>query len=93
MKYSIVYEASMRRDLKRCKKRGYNLQLLYDVVQKLASGETLERKHRDHPLVGKLKAYRECHIKDDWLLVYTLEKEALVLCLVYTGTHKDFGWS
>jgi mRNA interferase YafQ len=93
MKYSIEYENSMRRDIKVCKKRGYNLSLLHEVISKLANGETLDRKHRDHALTGKLKTYRECHIKDDWLLVYKIEKEKLILCLVYTGTHKDFGWS
>ncbi|WP_103242796.1 type II toxin-antitoxin system YafQ family toxin [Acetatifactor muris] len=50
---------------------------------------TLEEKHKDHQLKGKMSKYRKCHIQPDWLLVYLIEEDILVLTLVDTGTHSD----
>jgi YafQ family addiction module toxin component len=55
----------------------------------LATGVQLPPKYRDHPLRGKLNAFRECHIKDDWVLVYRFYDDVLVLSLSETGTHSD----
>ncbi len=55
----------------------------------LASGETLPRQCRDHALSGDYAEYRECHIRPDWLLIYKITEESLVLTLERTGTHSD----
>ena len=63
--------------------------MLKSVVKKLADGEKLDEKHRDHALTGNWKNYRECHIQPDWLLVYRYEKDILILTLARTGTHSE----
>jgi mRNA interferase YafQ len=88
-KYRLVPTAKYRKDIKLLKKRGYDLSLLKAVVSKLANGETLPAQHRDHPLKGNRKGYRDCHIQHDWVLVYKLDNDALILVLVETGTHAD----
>ena len=81
--------AQFRRDYKRIKKRGYNLKLLEAVIDALLAGEKLDPKHRDHALTGSMRDYRECHILPDWLLMYRIEGERLVLVANRTGTHAD----
>ncbi len=75
------------KDIKRMKKRGKDLDKLKDVVEKLASGVSLEPRHRDHPLAGTWKNARDCHIEPDWLLIYTMDEQSLRL--ERTGTHSD----
>lgn len=70
-------------------KDGYNLELLEKVVDTLARGEKLDDKYRNHLLKGKYKGYYDCHIQPDWILIYKIEKERLVLLLFDTGTHAD----
>lgn len=71
------------------KKRGKDLSLLDEVIDRLRQGEALEEKYRDHALEGKLKDFRECHIQPDWLLIYLIEDDILTLTLVDTGSHTD----
>ena len=59
------------------------------VIKKLVMGEHLPPKDKDHALKGKWKNFRECHIQPDWLLVYQIIKDTLVLTLSRTGTHND----
>lgn len=80
---------SFRRDYKLLKKRGFNLALLDDVVDRLLNGDVLEPRYRDHSLKGRYKGLRECHILPDWLLVYRVIDAELILELSYTGTHSD----
>ena len=89
MKYSIVLSNRFKKDLKRLKKRQYNLTLLETAVDKLAAGEVLELKYHDHNLSGGLSGFRECHIAPDWLLVYRIEENDLILLRMRTGTHVD----
>ena len=76
-------------DLKLAKKRHFDINLLEEVVNKLANQEKLDAKYKDHPLKGKYQGYRECHIKQDWILVYRIDKNILMLYLFRTGTHSD----
>lgn len=85
----VVLSNQFKRDLKLASKRGYDLELLNDVVDKLANGEELPAKNRDHSLTGKYAGFRECHIQPDWLLVYRTEEDELILFLSRTGTHSD----
>ena len=70
-------------------KRGLKISLLEDVVAALAMGETLPDKNKDHPLTGNWTGHRECHILPDWLLIYRIDGDVLVLTLSRTGTHSD----
>lgn len=88
-KYDIVLTSIFKKDLKTIKKRGYNLSLLDNVVNTLASGLPLDEKYRDHNLIGNYKGCRECHITPDWLLIYEISNGELILYLTRTGTHSD----
>ena len=87
--YKIRPTTKFQKDLKRIEKRGYNISLLTDVIKKLANGEQLPEKNKDHSLQGEYSGYRECHIEPDWLLIYEIADDELILYLIRTGTHSD----
>ena len=89
VKYTVKVTTKFKRDYKLAIKRGRNIQLLEDVVAALAQGIALPEKYKDHALTGNFVGYRECHIQPDWLLVYRLEDDVLVLTLSRTGSHSD----
>ncbi|PPQ16355.1 type II toxin-antitoxin system mRNA interferase toxin, RelE/StbE family [Bradyrhizobium sp. AC87j1] len=76
-----------KKDLKRIKSRGYRIDKLVIIVNKLRSGIPLSPIDDDHPLKGPWDSYRGCHVQGDWCLIYRQEGE--VLALVRTGTHSD----
>lgn len=86
---TIKYQTTFKRDYKRIKKRGYDVTKLAEVVDMLASGQELPAKYKDHPLIGDYEGCRECHIAPDWLLVYEMMEDELLLYLTRTGTHSD----
>jgi len=88
-KYRPVESSSFKKMRKLAKKRGLDLLLLQEVIVMLAKGEALPPKYRDHQLKGRLSDFRECHIKGDWLLIYRIIEDKLVLSLHGTGTHAD----
>lgn len=88
-KYEIRNTSQFKKDFKLAKRRGLNIALLKDIVTKLANGEPLEARHKDHPLSGNWIGHRECHIQPDWLLIYRIEDDILVLTLARTGSHSD----
>lgn len=85
----IIPSNRFRKDLKLVAKRGYNLDLLNDIVERLARREPLPERNRDHALTGDWSAFRECHIAPDWLLIYDVNDSELILHLMRTGTHCD----
>ena len=86
----IRYINSFKKDYKLAKKRGYDMSRLAEVIMMIASGESLPERFRDHQLKGKeFKGCRECHKEPDWLLVYRIIENELVLELLHTGTHSD----
>ena len=89
MKLKIVSSSHFRKDLKLAQKRGFDLKKLSSIVDRLASGESLPDKNRDHALTGQYAGFRECHIEPDWLLVYRIDGDELELFLFRTGTHSD----
>lgn len=89
MKRDIVWTRAFKKDYKLAIKRGMKIELLDDIIRLLSRGEDLPEKSRDHTLVGDWEGFRECHILPDWLLVYRLEDNMLVLTLTRTGTHSD----
>lgn len=86
---TIKYQAAFKRDFKRIKKRGYDLRLLERVISLLAEQRPLPPEYRDHELAGNYKGCRECHITPDWLLIYEIVNQELLLYLTRTGTHSD----
>jgi len=88
-KYKIVETSLFKKTRKLAKKRGFDLSLLHEPITLLAKGESLPLKYRDHQLKGRLSAFRECHIKGDWLLIYRIIEDKLILSLHSTGTHSD----
>lgn len=85
----IVPTPSFKRDYKKIQKRGYDLTLLKEVLQLLADEKPLPEKYREHQLKGNYKGYMECHILPDWLLIYKIEKDIMIISLARTGTHSD----
>ena len=79
MKYHVRPTKKFQKDLKRVQRRGYDLSLLTEILKKLANGESLPEKNRDHLLTGNFSGCRECHITPDWLLVYEIYEEELLL--------------
>ena len=88
-KYTVKPTTQFKKDYKRAMKRGLKIELLEKIVELLAMGEALPEKNRDHELSGNWDGHRECHIQPDWLLVYRIEDNVLVLTLTRTGTHCD----
>ena len=89
MSLRIVATAQFKKDLKRARKRGLDITLLGHVLDDLAAGVPLDARLRDHALVGRYEGFRECHVRPDWLLVYAVDGERLILTAARTGTHSD----
>lgn len=91
-----VYTNKFEKDLKLCKKRNYNLELIKDIITKLVNDEPLAVNNKPHLLSGDYSGFWECHIKPDWLLIYQFsekinENNEVVefVTFVRTGTHSD----
>lgn len=89
MKYEIKWSSKFKKDYKRMIKRGLDIALLNNLIEKLGNGEDLPPEYDDHALLGNYAGFRECHIKPDWLLVYFIQGNVLVLTLSRTGSHSD----
>jgi len=85
----LVTTTQFRKDLKKLRKRGADIQKLDDVLQMLVAEKHLPERYRDHALVGDYIGFRECHIMPDWLLVYAIDKGKLILTASRTGSHSD----
>ena len=87
--YTIKYTTRMRKDIQRVQRRGKDIKKLFAVLEMLKTGDPLPEKYRDHQLKGDLEDLRECHIENNWLLVYRINEGELVLLATATGTHAD----
>lgn len=87
--YRVKFTSAYKRAYKKMKKRGLDITLLDEVVDRLRRGEKLAERYRDHALNGNLHGFWECHVKPDWLLIYMIEEDILTLTLVNTGSHAD----
>jgi mRNA interferase YafQ len=85
----IILSNQFKKDLRLAAKRGYKLELLEKVVDKIANNIKLENKYKDHSLSGQYVGFKECHILPDWLLVYRIDNDNLILFLSRTGSHSD----
>ncbi|CBL34127.1 addiction module toxin, RelE/StbE family [[Eubacterium] siraeum V10Sc8a] len=86
---TIKYETTFKKDYKRIIKRGYNAKLLENVLEILVNEQPLPARYKDHSLSGDYSSFRECHIAPDWLLIYRINQNELILQLTRTGTHSD----
>lgn len=89
MNYKVIWTSQFKKDYKQAIKRHFNMELIDGVIRSLSRGEQLPKERHDHELSGNLKGFRECHIQPDWLLVYKIKDDTLVLSLNRTGTHSD----
>ena len=87
--YKIRFTQSYKKNYRAIIKRGLDTAPLDEVVYKLENGIPLEAARKDHALKGELNGLRECHVRSDWLLVYTIQEEYVTLVLIGTGTHSD----
>ena len=83
----ILKSNKFKKDFKRIQKRNWNIESLKTAIEILASGNSLPDEYKDHSLIGKFSEYRDCHIESDWLLIYKIEDNFLVL--YRTGSHSD----
>ena len=89
MKYNVRHTSAFKRDYKLMLKRHLPIEKLQTIVEKLRNGEELPPANRDHALTGNWTNHRECHIAPDWLLIYQIHKDILILELTRTGSHSD----
>ena len=89
MKYELKRTSQFKKDYKAMTRRGMKMSELHAVIDLLAEGAALPVKNRDHALSGDYSGFRECHIAPDWLLIYLVTEDALILTLTRTGSHSD----
>ena len=87
--YNLRFTNKIQSNIKLMKKRGKDLDKLTVVLKLLQNGEELPAKYKDHALTGNYIGCRECHIEPDWLLVYEIINEELIILLLTTGSHSD----
>ncbi|MBI5073822.1 MAG: type II toxin-antitoxin system YafQ family toxin [Nitrospirae bacterium] len=78
-----------KKDFKKAQKRGKDVERLRGLMRSLANEDSLPARHRDHALTGNYKGRRECHIEQDWLLIYKVDLKAREIIFERTGTHSD----
>ena len=79
--------SQFKKDAKRMEKRGKDFTGFKEVVKLLMNGQIIDVKYRDHTLIGQYTGTRECHIEPDWLLIYELTVDEIVLIRI--GSHSD----
>lgn len=89
MKYEVRFTGQFKRDLKLAKKQGKDIDKLFEVISTIAEGKKLDSKYRDHNLSGDYAGCRECHVEPDWLLIYEVMDNVLVLMVYRVGTHSE----
>ena len=82
-----VYTRQFKKDIKKIKRQGKNLEKIKIIIRSLLQGQPLDPIHRDHKLIGSYQGRRECHIESDWLLIYKIETERIIF--ERTGSHSD----
>ena len=83
------YTKQFKKDYKKCKKQGLAIEEIFQVMGLLIDECELPVKYKDHVLKGRYKGYGECHIRPNWLLIYSVDKNKNVIKFVRTGTHTE----
>ncbi len=89
MKLSIRFTSQFKKDLKLAQKQNKDLYKLFDIIEKIANCEPLPEKYKDHCLSGQYSNCRECHIEPDFLMIYRIEKDLVMLMLLRLGSHSE----
>jgi mRNA interferase YafQ len=89
MLLELKQTTQFKKDLRRMSEGGADMSLLDEVIRLLREGKPLPAKYKDHPLTGNWAGHRDCHIKNDWLLIYRKDKKALILTATRTGSHSE----
>lgn len=85
----IEYTAKFKKDYKRCRKQGRDMRVLEKILGMLMRQEVLPTRYRDHELVGNYRGHRECHLAPDWLLIYRIDKDKVILTATRLGSHSE----
>jgi mRNA interferase YafQ len=85
----LIFTTKFKKDYKRMRKRGKDKKKLEDTLDMLMKGIPLSKDYHDHELQGRYIGFRECHIEPDWLLIYAINQEELILVASRTGSHSD----
>ena len=85
--YVPVYTKQFEKDVKRCQRRGKDLEKFKWLARTLLAGSKPDAIHRDHKLSGNWIGRRDCHIESDWVLIYRIDGDHLIF--ERTGTHSD----
>ncbi|RDU63210.1 type II toxin-antitoxin system YafQ family toxin [Helicobacter didelphidarum] len=86
--YQVDFSTQFKKDYKKIVKQGHK-EMVDSLIEKLANGEILESKYKDHVLQGNYQGYRECHIKPDLLLIYKKNENLLLLTCMRIGSHSE----
>ena len=89
MSYTPAYTGSFKKDIKKVKKRGYDISLLKETIELLLKNGYLPKEYYPHPLKGNYINRFECHIKPNWLLIWEINEQEKEITLHRTGTHPD----
>lgn len=91
MKYKIDYTSNFKKQYKKIKRQGKDLNRLHEVIEILSKGEELDKKYKNHKLINDkiFKDCNECHVTPDWLLIYKIQDDELIILLFATGSHSD----
>ena len=84
---NIFQTSQFKKDFKKVRSRGKDLEKLKSLVMAISTGDPLESRHYDHPLSGKWAGSRDCHVEPDWVLIYRIDGDSLYL--ERTGSHSD----
>ena len=87
--YEVRITRTFRKDIERCRKRGYDMELLKAAVRLLEATGQLPESYRPHKLSGDYNGCWECHLKGDWLMIWEQNDKELILLFTGTGTHSD----
>lgn len=87
--YKIEMTNSFKKGLKIASKQHKDIDKMQKVIDDLSTGKKLDPKYKDHQLTGSMKEYRDCHIEPDWVLIYRIYKDKLVLSLTNIGSHQE----
>ena len=87
--YHIKFTGEFKREMRLCKKRGYNMELIQEAIRILSVEGKLPEQYLPHQLHGDRKGQWECHIQPDWLLIWEQHDKELILVMLNTGTHSD----
>lgn len=87
MKYKFYFTSKFKKEYR--KLSAQNMEAVDKIIQRLLNGEKLEPRYCDHQLSGKLKDFRDCHVRPDLVLIYKIEEDILLLTAVNIGSHSN----